>query len=699
MPERAANGSARPSRRLLPAPARRPPLAASSSPRQNMVLAACNTCRKQKAKCSGERPKCRRCIQKRIECHWTTQPGETTAQALKRGYRDLRQTKSAHQELFELLRNLSDQEAEHVFQRIRSGTDVTTILNHIKVGNLLLQMAVLPETRFRYTFPYRSEMPDEIIIDNPYMDSKIYEAASLYSDGSGPIASSLAGDMGSDEYQNLYLKPFHAAEVIDPLITNAKISSWTRVCKDDVLMRDLLGVFFRCEHQFTAAFQKEYFLEDMVAQHSDFCSSLLVNIVLAYSCVCYPKFSDRAEYWNPETLGYRFAAEAKRLWELECTEPRIPTIQAGIIFNVFYNLCGLDTIGQAYRIQAIALAHQMRLFDGPVNGQSVNARIDRFEKGKAFAAWTLFSWETLISFSFMIAPLLKKPPNQLLPDPSQNAHWYGEVWLKYPLGRSLLPSHFGQVFKAKSQFRAIMNEFCQAAYSEGSKVTLDKANELHLKLRSWYDSLPTPLLPKTIVLPGHLQLHIYYHYLIITIFEPLLDTETDQEQHPRQIVAESKKHLQTLVRLYYLRHGFDAMDLFIVVPLMFTGSDCINAINDQIPPTQLETLRSTLILIAQGLYSQRRNHYLGEVLFRVIRGRMRPREVALLKDTMNLDESEWEEKQELTQAVRSQWPVSVVKKKEDVDSHILTNLVESYAHLNVEDSPESTQDDQPARED
>jgi hypothetical protein len=51
-----------------------------------------------------------------------------------------------------------------------------------------------------------------------------------------------------------------------------------------------------------------------------------------------------------------------------------------------------------------------------------------------------------------------------------------------------------------------MNEFCQAAHSEGPKVTLDKANELLLKLRSWYNDLPGPLLPKTIVLPGHLQL-------------------------------------------------------------------------------------------------------------------------------------------------------------------------------------------------
>ncbi|KAL7793630.1 hypothetical protein V8C37DRAFT_378517 [Trichoderma ceciliae] len=696
MPEQAENGRARPLHRVLPAPARRSSSTASS-PRHHMVTAACIACRKQKNKCSGERPTCHRCIQRQVDCHWTTQPGETTSQALKRGYHNLRQRTSVHEELFELLKNLSDQEAQYVFQRIRSGADITTILNHVKAGNLLLQMAVLPETRFRYEFPYRSEMPADYLANNPYMDSMIYGAASLYSanqipNRSGHIASGLADDLGSDEYQSLYLKPFHAAQVIDPRLTNAKISSWTTVCSDDVLMRDLLGVFLRCEYHFTAAFQKDYFLDDMEAQHKDFCSSLLVNIILAYSCVCYPRFSNRSEYWNPDTLGYRFAAEAKRLWEIEAAEPRITTIQAGIVFNVFYNLCGLDEIGQVYRIHALALAHEIRLFDGPVvDEQSRDAQSDRIQKGKAFLAWALFDWETLVGFSFMFAPLLKEPPNWPLPDPSEDAQWYGEVWLKYPLTRSLSPSYFGQVFKTRSQFRVIMNEFCQAAYSEGSTIMLDRANELRLKLTSWYDGLPGPLLPKTIVLPGHLQLHIYYHHLILSIFEPLLQTKTTQEPSPQRIVSESKIHLQTLIRIYYLRHGFDAMDLFIVIPLMLAGSDCIDAINDEIPASQLETLRSTLILVAKGLYSQRRNHYLAEALFRVIRGRMRAREVALLRDTMNLDESEWDEKRTMAQAVRSHWPVSVVKKKEDLDSHILTNLVKSYAHLNIEEKADDSQ--------
>lgn len=106
----------------------------------------------------------------------------------------------------------------------------------------------------------------------------------------------------------------------------------------------------------------------------------------------------------------------------------------------------------------------------------------------------------------MFSPLIKEPPTWKLPDPSKDPSFYGEVWLKYPLGKNLSPSYFGQIFRAKSQFRLIMHDFAMAAYTEGSQVTVDKAYELHQRLLRWYEALPAQLQPRTIVLPAHLQL-------------------------------------------------------------------------------------------------------------------------------------------------------------------------------------------------
>ncbi|EWY81238.1 hypothetical protein FOYG_15513 [Fusarium oxysporum NRRL 32931] len=501
-----------PLRTLLPAERRSqpspPPLKRSITQRRlNPVLAACEPCRKHKAKCSGERPVCRRCLQRKLACNYVTRPGETRSQALNRCSHEAcegsSQRSSVYEELIGLLKNLPDQDAQAILQRLRSGTDVASVLTQARAGDVLLQMAVVPETRLRYEFPYRSEMPKEFELNNPYLNSMLYETASLYSQHQttetnvpGHLAS-----LGSEEQRSLYLKPFHAAQVFDPLLSDVKVSVWTSVCDDDKLMRDLLSVLFRCEYHFTTAFHKDLFLEDMAARRKDFCSSLLVNVTLAYACVCYPNFTNRVEYWNPNTLVYRFNAEAKRLWELEASIPRMTTIQAGIIFSVFHNLCGLDEVGKPYRVHAVALANQLRIFDTIDIDQS-----KRIQRGTQNLAWAMYNWETLSAFSFMLSPLIKEPPKWPLPDPSEDPSWYGEIWVKYPLNHGLSPMYLGEVIHARSQFRIIMNEFCDAAYSEGSKVGVNLAYQFRERLEEWYENLPALLTPRRIVLPGQLQL-------------------------------------------------------------------------------------------------------------------------------------------------------------------------------------------------
>ncbi len=86
-------------------------------------------------------------------------------------------------------------------------------------------------------------------------------------------------------YKTIYLNPFHAAKVVDARLSNVKISSWTSVCDDNTLMRNLFSEWVRCEYHFTAAFQKDLLLEDMATGREGFCSSLLVSIMLSYACV------------------------------------------------------------------------------------------------------------------------------------------------------------------------------------------------------------------------------------------------------------------------------------------------------------------------------------------------------------------------------------------------------------------------------
>lgn len=223
-------------------------------------------------------------------CVYTTAPGESRSQALTRDSLAVRDRRAIYEEIFLLLRNLPDQDAKDVLQRIRSDIDPAIVLNNIQTASVLLQMAVRPETRLRYELPYLPEMPKSLIANNPYLDSLIYESVALSLEDKPPSFAGTRVPPYNDrpnpgQNHSRYLKPFHAAQVVEPWLSDAKISSWTSVCDDDCLMRELLLVFLRCEYQFAAAFQKDLFFQDMAAGQHDFCSSLLVNIVLAYACV------------------------------------------------------------------------------------------------------------------------------------------------------------------------------------------------------------------------------------------------------------------------------------------------------------------------------------------------------------------------------------------------------------------------------
>ena len=178
---------------------------------------------------------------------------------------------------------MTTQEAMEILSRLQAGHDIETVLNSIKAGSVLLQLRMVPETRLRYNLPYSAQMPADLLATgSPYLDSFIYKAA-----WSEP-AQNRSCDIS--EYQSKYLKPYHAATFIEPQLDRTTPSAWTTVSRDDGLMRDLLAAYFTRDYHLCPVVQKDCFLEDMANGQTDCCSSLLVNVVLAYGCVSSPSF-------------------------------------------------------------------------------------------------------------------------------------------------------------------------------------------------------------------------------------------------------------------------------------------------------------------------------------------------------------------------------------------------------------------------
>lgn len=132
-----------------------------------------------------------------------------------------------------------------------------------------------------------------------------------------------------------------------------------------------------------------------------------------------------------------------------------------------------------------------------------------------------------------------------------------------------------------------------------------------------------------------------FHNYIINLLEEPMVTRLDNPQFtdvfsqsfgqkPRELLSSSKRSFETVIRLYYLRHGFEALDCFMVQYLSMLAFMARGAIHANMPKTTIQTLQSTIILAAIGLRDQSTSFYTGRMVFKAVRSGMRREEIKLI---------------------------------------------------------------------
>jgi hypothetical protein len=219
------------------------------------------------------------------------------------------------------------------------------------------------------------------------------------------------------------------------------------------------------------------------------------------------------------------------------------------------------------------------------------------------------------------------------------------------------------LFKAKADLWTIINEISALTFSHHrspTKLSVSQILRFYARLRAWMDRLPEPLTARRIVLPQQLKLHMHYHQFVIDLATPILGhTELGGVQlnpPPRDIYTDAVTHLETLIRLYYLRHGFDSTDSFLVQFLGLLNFLTINAIETSAGSSFLESRRSTLLLLSKGIHDQGRAVFVARTVLRVQLSLMRPEDVALLKQFVEVAASHLVYGP-MEEVVHSDWPV------------------------------------------
>ncbi|KAG6073827.1 hypothetical protein E4U30_005955 [Claviceps sp. LM220 group G6] len=246
-------------------------------------LIACDTCRRKKAKCDGQRPICDRCSRCGSHCNYDAEVGESRSAALKKKYRALvrdynRLAKEAHmlRRFYGHIRAAPEEQAFSVFQKIRAS---------------------------------RSSRPLDVLesLDETHQERTEYLASYGDSDGEN-------NEPESD--QNI----------------EVRAAPWTTVAGDEVVS-ELITQYFTFDYLYVfPPINRAIFAREMASPsiHPGLCcSQLLVNAICAQQC--YISRREHMEGIPRLEMAERFLEEANRLLPHELHNLSLPTCQAACL--------------------------------------------------------------------------------------------------------------------------------------------------------------------------------------------------------------------------------------------------------------------------------------------------------------------------------------------------------------------------------
>lgn len=134
---------------------------------------------------------------------------------------------------------------------------------------------------------------------------------------------------------------------------------------------------------------------------------------------------------------------------------------------------------------------------------------------------------------------------------------------------------------------------------------------------------------------------MFFQYYMINLLEEPIATRLDDPEHvdsvvkslggrPREILADAKRHFETIMRIYYLRHSFEALDCMLIHFLSLFAFMARAAIQAGVSKDHLQALQSNIVLATKGLRDQSHSHYVGRMVFYAVRGVMRPEDIVLI---------------------------------------------------------------------
>lgn len=157
----------------------------------------------------------------------------------------------------------------------------------------------------------------------------------------------------------------------------------------------------------------------------------------------------------------------------------------------------------------------------------------------------------------------------------------------------------------------------------------------------------------------------------------------------RPALAHSTNCFETIMRLYYLHHGYDMPDGQMshnLVVLAYKGLSQRNMSSHLLGVVNTEAVSeaeatSTLILAQRGLYDQAKNYFLPWALFQIVEGEMSPEDRNALQNCITIHRETSETLQAREKYMSSNYPVGLATLSESPESRRLGQLTNEFTEL------------------
>ncbi|EHK20324.1 uncharacterized protein TRIVIDRAFT_154783, partial [Trichoderma virens Gv29-8] len=534
----------------------------STNQKRRCISTACVACRRRKSKCDGALPSCAACASVYgTECIYNPNSDHRRKGVYREKVDSMKAQSSTLQIIVEAILNATDEEVPEVVNKIRTCDNLDTVAQEL----LNMGSGIKGED-------FDDQIDDESMAFQPVTGEQ-----------------ELAGKMGELRLENgsvrfiggtshlIYLgDPHHDGIEYDspsePGICENPITSWTRVTTDPRLIMHLMNMYFNYHYPYFTTLSRKLFWRDFMrgkaglSQGTAYCSSLLVNAMLALGC----HFTDIPGAFgipgDSRTKGDHFFAEAKRLIieNDEYEKPRLVTVQALALMSVREAGCAREAKGWVYSGMSFRMALDIGL-NLEVEGLDKEHMSEEEVDARRITFWGCFLFDK--TWSNYLGRLPQLPRNSFTVSkidvfPDEDAALWSpftdkgfDESLAQPSRTRAVALHLSKLCEISSDILVFFYHPSHIKRASSKSLELKKLGELHQRLEEWRKNLPKEFEPKEGLLPNVILMLSFFHLQYIHLFRPFLKyspaaSPLPSHISPRRICTANAGAISKLMRLY-----------------------------------------------------------------------------------------------------------------------------------------------------